>query len=55
MDGHLRADRLVCLVDNCYVPGSLRLENREVIFATSFGANDGITVPVIMADQPHSN
>ena len=55
MDGHFRANRLVCPVNNCYVPDSLRLENWEVVFATSFGANNRITVPVIMADQPHSN
>ena len=55
IDGHFRANRLVCLINNCYVPDSLRLEDREVVFATSFGTNNGITVPVILADQPHSN
>jgi hypothetical protein len=55
MDGHFRANRLVCLINNCYVPDSPRLKNWEVVFATSFGADNGITVPVILADQPHSN
>jgi hypothetical protein len=55
MDRHIRANRLVSLIDNCYIPDGLRLENREVEFATSFGSDNGITVPVIMADQPHSS
>ena len=55
IDGRFGANRLVCLVENHHVPGSLRLEYGEVILATSFGANNGITVPVILADQPHSN
>ena len=53
-DGRLRANRLVCLVENHHIPGSLSLKYGNVILAASFGANDGITMPLVVADQPRA-
>ena len=54
IDWRFRANRLVGLVENHYVPGGLRLEYGDVILATAFGADDGITVPVVVTNQPHA-
>jgi hypothetical protein len=54
IDGRFRANWLVCLVENDHVPGSLRLEYGNVILAASFGADDGIAMPVVVTNQPHA-
>lgn len=50
IDRRFRANRLVCLVENHHVPGSLRLEYGKVILATSFSADDRITMPVVVTN-----
>ena len=54
IDGRFRANRLVFLVENHHVPGSLRLKYGNVILAASFGADDGITMPLVVTNQPHA-
>jgi hypothetical protein len=54
MDGCLRADRLVSLIEDHYVPGRLRLEDREIILTAPFAADDGIAMPVVVTDQSHA-
>ncbi|MEJ2555756.1 MAG: hypothetical protein P8186_05930 [Anaerolineae bacterium] len=55
MDRCLRADRLVGLVEDHHVPGRLRLEDGEIILTAPFAANDEITMPFVVTDQPHTS
>ncbi len=54
-DRRLGADRLVVLVENDHVPGRVGLDDRKIVLAATFGSDDRVAVPLIIADQPYAD
>lgn len=53
-DGYLRTDRHISLIQHDDIPGGFCLDDGKVILAAGLAGDDGIAVPLVVADQSHT-
>jgi len=50
-DGYLGADRLTWLAEHDDIPDGFSLNDGNIVLAVDLAGNDGLTVPLVVADQ----